>query len=95
LAYILKSICRPSLLTQPRPHRYSKTVGPRNRLGTVAETRNDASKTTREIDDKNQLKKQFISSQSFHRTPGGRVRETTAGERFRPQILETFDPVAQ
>jgi hypothetical protein len=39
--------------------------------------------------------KQFISSQVFHRTPGGRVQKTTAGERFRPQILETFDPVAQ
>jgi hypothetical protein len=50
------------------------------RLGTVAKTRNGASKTTREIDDKNQLKKQFISSQAFHRTPGERVRETTAGE---------------
>jgi hypothetical protein len=44
------------------------------------ETRNDASKTTLEIDDKNRLEKQFISSQPFHRTPGGRVRKTTAEE---------------
>jgi hypothetical protein len=64
-------------------------------LGTATETWNGASKTTREINDKNQLKKQFISSKAFHRTPGGRVRETAAGERFRPRILETFDPVAQ
>jgi hypothetical protein len=49
-------------------------------LGTAAEARNDASRTTREIDDKNRLEKQFITSQAFHRTPGGRVRETTAGE---------------
>jgi hypothetical protein len=54
-----------------------------------------ANKTTREIDDKNSTKKQFTSSQSFHRTPGVRVRETTVGERFRPQILESFDPATQ
>jgi hypothetical protein len=54
-----------------------------------------ASTTTREIDDKNSTQKQFISSPAFHRTPGGHVRETTAVERFRPQILETFDPVTQ
>jgi molybdenum-dependent DNA-binding transcriptional regulator ModE len=41
------------------------------------------------------LEKQFISFQAFHRTPGGRVRETTVGERLGPRILETFDPVAQ
>jgi hypothetical protein len=64
-------------------------------LGTTMETQNGASKTTREIDDKNRLEKQFISSQAFHRASGGRVRETTAGERFRSQILETFDPVTQ
>jgi hypothetical protein len=64
-------------------------------LGTVAETWNGASKTTQEIDDKNQLEKQFISSQAFHQTIGGRVCEMTAREQFRPRILETFDPVAQ
>jgi hypothetical protein len=57
--------------------------------------RKGASKTTCEIDDKNRLEKQFISSQAFHRTPGGRVRKTTTGERFGPRILETFDPVAK
>jgi hypothetical protein len=54
-----------------------------------------ANKTTREIDDKNSTQKQFISSQAFHRTPGGRVREPTAGERFRPRNLKTLDPTTQ
>jgi hypothetical protein len=45
--------------------------------------------------DKNRLEKQFISSQAFHRTLGGRVRETTVGERFEPQILESLGPVTQ
>jgi hypothetical protein len=48
------------------------------------ETQNGASKTTTEIDDKNQIEEQFISSQVFQRTPGGRVQETTAGEQFEP-----------
>jgi hypothetical protein len=39
-----------------------------------------ATKTTREIDDKNSTQKQFISSQAFHQTSSGRVRETTVGE---------------
>jgi hypothetical protein len=43
----------------------------------------------------NSTQRQFNSSQAFHRTPGGRVRETTAGERFRPRILKLFDPAAQ
>jgi hypothetical protein len=59
------------------------------------ETQNGASKTMCEIDDKDRLEKQFISSQSFHRTTGGRVREITAGERFEPQTLESFDPLTQ
>jgi hypothetical protein len=42
-------------------------------LGTAVEARNGASKTTYEIDDKNQIEEQFISSQTFHKTPG--VRE--------------------
>jgi hypothetical protein len=53
-----------------------------------------ANKTTQEIDDKNRLEKLSISSQAFHRTPGGRVRETTAGEQFRSRILELFEPAA-
>jgi hypothetical protein len=59
------------------------------------ETQNGASKTTREIDDKNRLEKQFISSQTFHRAPGGRVRETTTGEQFGLENLELFNPAAQ
>jgi hypothetical protein len=54
-----------------------------------------ANRTTREIDDKKSTQKQFISSQAFHRTPGGRVREPTAGERFRPRNLKTLDPTTQ
>jgi hypothetical protein len=64
-------------------------------LGTVAETRNDASKTTSKIDDKNQIKKQFISSQIFHRTYGGRIRKTTVGVQFGPRIFESFEPATQ
>jgi hypothetical protein len=36
-----------------------------------------------------------MSSQTFHRIIGGRVPEITAGERFEPRILESFDPVTQ
>jgi hypothetical protein len=36
-----------------------------------------------------------MSSQSFHRTPGGLVQKITTGERFEPRILESFDPVTQ
>jgi hypothetical protein len=36
-----------------------------------------------------------MSSQTFHRTPGGGVSEITTGERFEPRILESFDPVTQ
>jgi hypothetical protein len=55
--------------------------------GTTAETRNGASRTMSEIDDKNRLKEHFISSQAFYRTPGGRVRKITAEEQFKPRIL--------
>jgi hypothetical protein len=51
-------------------------------LGTAIETRNGASKTTSKIDDKNQIEEQFISSYAFHRTTGGRVRETPVGEHL-------------
>jgi hypothetical protein len=47
------------------------------------------------IDDKNWIEKQFISSQVFHQTLGGHGQETTAGEQFKPRILESFDPVTQ
>jgi hypothetical protein len=59
-------------------------------LVTVAEIRNGASKTTSEIDDENWIEKQFMSSQSIHRTPGGRVQETTVEERFEPRYLESY-----
>jgi hypothetical protein len=67
----------------------------RTELGNVAETQNGASKTPRENDDENRLKEQFISSQAFHQTPGGRVQEITVGEQFKLRNLELFDPVAQ
>jgi hypothetical protein len=54
-----------------------------------------ASKTTSKINDENQIEKQFMSSQKFHRTPARRVQETTTGEQFKLQILESFDPVTQ
>jgi hypothetical protein len=44
---------------------------------------------------KNQIKKQIISSQTFHRTPSGRVQETTVRKQFKPRILKSFDPVTQ
>jgi hypothetical protein len=46
-----------------------------------------------EIDDKNWIEEQFISSQIFHRTLGGRVQEITVEVQFEPRILESFDPV--
>jgi hypothetical protein len=64
-------------------------------LGTTAETHNNASETTCKIDNKNRIKEQFISSQTFHRTPGGRVRKTTTGEQFEPRIIESFDLATQ
>jgi hypothetical protein len=36
-----------------------------------------------------------MPSEAFHRTIGGHVRETTAGERFEPRNLKSFDPVTQ
>jgi hypothetical protein len=36
-----------------------------------------------------------MSSHAFHRTPGGHIRQTTAGKRFEPQNLESFDSVTQ
>jgi hypothetical protein len=50
------------------------------------ETRNNASKTTSDIDNKNRIKEQFRSSQAFHQTPG---------VQFEPRNLESFDPVTQ
>jgi hypothetical protein len=64
-------------------------------LETAAETRNGASKTTSKIDDENQIEKQFLSSQIFHRTPGGCVRRITVEKRFELDNLESFDLVTQ
>jgi hypothetical protein len=58
-------------------------------------TRIDASWNTCKIDNENRLEEQFISSQAFHRTLGGRVREITARVHLRLRKLELFDPVAQ
>jgi hypothetical protein len=48
-----------------------------------------------EITDKNWIKEQYISSQVFHQTPDGRVREIIVRERLKPQILKSFDPMTQ
>jgi hypothetical protein len=58
-------------------------------------TQNDASKDMCEINDKNQIREQFISSQTFHRIPGERFQKITAGERFGLVKLEPFVLVAQ
>jgi hypothetical protein len=65
------------------------------RLGTATKTQINASRTSCEIDDKNRIKELSISSQSFNRTIGGRVRKNTAGEQFEPRILKSFDPVTR
>jgi hypothetical protein len=67
----------------------------RTGLETAAETQISTNKTTCEIDDKNWIEEQFISSQAFHRTPAGHIQKITAGERFEPRILESFDPITQ
>jgi hypothetical protein len=36
-----------------------------------------------------------MPSEAFHRTPGGRVQEITAGVRFRLSNLKSFDPMTQ
>jgi hypothetical protein len=64
-------------------------------LGTTAETQNAASKTTSEINDKNWIEKQFMSSEAFHQTPDGRIQESIAEEQFKPRIFESFKPVTQ
>jgi hypothetical protein len=67
----------------------------RTGLGTTTETRIGASKNTCEIDDKNWIKEQFISLQTFHRTSGGHVQKITVRKQFESQILKPFDPVTQ
>jgi hypothetical protein len=67
----------------------------RTGLGTVAETWIGASKNTSDINDNNRIKEQFISSQAFHQTPGGRIREITIWVQLELENLEFFDPAAQ
>jgi hypothetical protein len=64
-------------------------------LGIAALTQIDATKTMCEIDDKYQIEEQFISSQIFHRTPGGHIQKITVGERFELRIFESFHLVTQ
>jgi hypothetical protein len=64
-------------------------------LVTAAKTRNGASKITSEIDNKNQIEKQFMSSQVFYRTRSERVQKITVEEQFKSQNLESFDPITQ
>jgi hypothetical protein len=64
-------------------------------IGSTAETQNGASTITSEIDDENQIEKQFMSSQAFHRTTDRRIQKITAEERFKPRPLESFEPVTQ
>jgi hypothetical protein len=59
------------------------------------ETQNGASKTTCEIDDKNRIEEQLISSQTFYRTTGGRVQKITTKKQFKSRILESFGPATQ
>jgi hypothetical protein len=62
LAYILKSTRRPLFqLSQDRTD-IAKISSFGTGLEISAETRNSASRTTYEIDDKNRIKEQFISS---------------------------------
>jgi hypothetical protein len=51
---------------------------------TTSKTRDGTGKDPIKTDDKNQIKNQFISSQIFHRTPGGRVWEITVRGQFKP-----------
>jgi hypothetical protein len=67
----------------------------RTRLGITTETWNIASKTMCEIKDKNRIKEQFISSQTFHWIAGERVRKITVKKRFKPIILKSFDSLTQ
>jgi hypothetical protein len=70
-------------------------VGPRNRVRNHNRKINWSRQYHGEIDNRNQLEKQFISLQAFHRTAGGRARRITTGERFEPRILESFEPATQ
>jgi hypothetical protein len=57
------------------------------------QTRNNARKTSSEIDDKNQIEEQFMSSQAFHWTPAGCIQKITAEVQCRLENLELFNPI--
>jgi hypothetical protein len=48
-----------------------------------------------EINDKNWVKEQYISSQVFHRIPGVRIQKIIVGEQIESLTLESFDLVTQ
>jgi hypothetical protein len=62
-------------------------------LGTTAETQIGTSQNTSEIDNENQIKEQFKSLLSFHRTPDKRIQKIIMIEQFEPKTLDLFDPV--
>jgi hypothetical protein len=64
-------------------------------LGIAAETWIDADKNTCETLEKNRIKTQFMSSQVFHRTSGGRIRETTIWAQLELENLDLFNPATQ
>jgi hypothetical protein len=47
------------------------------------------------INDKNWVKEQYISLQTFHRIPGVRIQKITVEKQIEPSTLESFDPVTQ
>jgi hypothetical protein len=95
LAYVLKSTRTLSLLTRSRPPSYRQAIGLQN----WARNCNRDTKRCSQDHTKGRQQKldseQFISTRAFHRTLGGRIRETAVGEQFGPQILETFHTVVR
>jgi hypothetical protein len=85
----------PSLLTRSRPSIYRHAIGPRNqarnRSGNPKRCQQDHMQYRRQKSDR----RQYISSQSFHRTISRCVREITMGEQLEPRILESFDPMTE
>jgi hypothetical protein len=82
LAYIPEPTRDPFLLTRPRLISYGQAISLRKRTRIYTGNQNWCSVITCGIDNTNRSRRQFISSRAFHRTLGGRVRETTTGEQF-------------
>jgi hypothetical protein len=95
LAYIPNRTWCSSLLTRPRPHSYSKTIGPRNWV------RNRSENMNRCQQDHMRDQRQKLDWRTFYiftdisLTLGGCDQKITVGERFEPWIFEFFDPVTQ